>query len=69
VMAWVTPLVVVNRWYQGTAEAGALTPGAAAGATGARSCACATPADARTAAPAITHVDPLNTGFPLGFST
>jgi hypothetical protein len=58
VIVSVTPLEVVNRWYQGTAELAALAP--AAGAIG-RSCACATPVVAKTAAPAITHVDGLNT--------
>jgi hypothetical protein len=58
----VTPLDVVNRWYQGTAAelAAAEAFGPAKGA-GCRSWACATPVVAKTAAPAITHVDGLNT--------
>jgi hypothetical protein len=54
----VTPSEVVNLWYHGTAEeeaVGAVTMGATV------VWACATPDVAKTAAPAITHVDGLNT--------
>src|SRR5690606_20309837 len=58
VMDSVTPLEVVNRWYQGTPDwvACALGTGAAT-----RSWACATPAVARMATPAIRAADALDT--------